>query len=92
MNLTEVAIITRTEFVETHSSIYCRNGTSWFSEIKNVEIKKNGCLISAVGFGKTKTQSRKNLAIELNGATLVKNAYKSNRWEVTLPNTISAKL
>lgn len=87
MNLNEVAWIVRSELVEIHST-----ESGYRAEIKDVETKcgeRGRCLSSTMGRGKTAIEARENLAEELKGVTLVKNALKANRWEVTLPFTIS---
>ena len=84
MRLSEVEVVLNREYNETKT-----NENGWCVSIKRAEIKGNGVLKSIVAWGRTKQIARKELAKKLSGKTIVLNAYKTTRQEITLPETIS---
>lgn len=86
MNIGDVSVITGSAFIEQH------NENGYIADIESIKILKNGTLTSAIGIGTTKRKARQVLANNLQGETIVRGAYTPNRWEVVLPQKISATI
>jgi hypothetical protein len=91
MTLTEVATIVQSDFVEMVFKKQDSAQIEYSARIDGVEIVNEGILSGVTGYGHNKTAARKDLAQQLQGATLVRHPGAKDRWEVTLPDTISPR-
>lgn len=85
MTLKEIAYVTGTKLqVKKTCEGFC-------AEFYLAEIKGCGILRSASSFGKTKDIALLNLTKEVQGRTLVMNAYTPNRKEINIPSKVTVK-
>jgi len=91
MLLKEVEIITGAKVVIGQGTNL--NGhTFYHADLKNVEIKGYGVLVSCVGVGSTPNTAKKALCKYIKGQLLIINAYWGcNRKEIQLPPKVTLK-
>jgi len=84
MRLSEIETVLGREYGQTKLA-----SGGWRVDFRRAEIKDRTCLVSIVAWGDTLKEARHNLANKLKGQTIVLNAHRATRQEITLPETIS---